>query len=64
MVNAIPGRNSFTSAEFFVPFPQTLDQPFGHVNDRQAEYANLSHNLTNLISVTSSPLFSVECIYS
>ena len=63
MVNAIPWRNSVTSPEFYVPFAQTVDQPVGHVNGRQPEYANLSHNLTNLVSVKSSPLFSVACIY-
>ena len=61
MVNAIPGRNSFTSAEVYVPFAQTVDQLVGHVNGRQPEYAN--HNLTNLVSVTLSPLFSIACIY-
>ena len=49
--------------EFYVPFAQNVDQPVGHVNGRQPEYANVSHNLTKLVSVTSSPLFSVACIY-
>ena len=63
MLNAIRGRNSVTSPEFCVPFAQTVDQPVGHVNGKQPEFANVSHNLTNLISVTSSPLFSIACIY-
>ena len=60
MVNAIPGRNSVTSPEFYVPFAQTVDQPVGHVNGRQPEYTNLSYNLTKFASVTSLPLY---CMY-
>ena len=51
--------------EFYVPFAQTVDpsNQLAHINGKQPEYDNLSHNLTNLVSVTSSPLFSIACIY-
>ena len=43
--------------EFYVPFAQTVDQPVGHVNGKQPEFANVSHNLTKLVSMMSLPLY-------
>ena len=45
---------------FTYHLPKLWINQLAHINGKKPEYANLSHNLTNLVSVTSLP---VCCMY-